>query len=54
MKQTVKLVCLALLACALVLPAFAGGGKQADGDVIKIGVFEPMTGANAAGGAMEV
>ncbi len=24
------------------------------GDVIKIGVFEPMTGANAAGGAMEV
>ncbi|MCL2270841.1 MAG: ABC transporter substrate-binding protein, partial [Treponema sp.] len=30
-----------------------GGGKDA-GDVIKIGVFEPMTGANAAGGAMEV
>lgn len=26
----------------------------AEGDVIKIGVFEPMTGANAAGGAMEV
>jgi branched-chain amino acid transport system substrate-binding protein len=27
---------------------------EAAGDVIKIGVFEPMTGANAAGGAMEV
>ncbi|PID79606.1 MAG: branched-chain amino acid ABC transporter substrate-binding protein, partial [Clostridiales bacterium] len=27
---------------------------KTDGDVIKIGVFEPMTGANAAGGAMEV
>ncbi len=27
---------------------------QAESDIIKIGVFEPMTGANAAGGAMEV
>lgn len=27
---------------------------KAEGDVIKIGVFEPMTGANAAGGALEV
>ena len=27
---------------------------SASGDVIKIGVFEPMTGANAAGGALEV
>lgn len=25
-----------------------------DSDVIKIGVFEPMTGANAAGGELEV
>lgn len=31
-----------------------GGGSQADSDVIKIGVFEPLTGANAAGGEMEV
>ncbi len=30
----------------------AGGG--ADADVIKIGVFEPLTGANAAGGELEV
>jgi branched-chain amino acid transport system substrate-binding protein len=29
-------------------------GKKTAEDVIKIGVFEPMTGANAAGGAMEV
>mgnify|MGYP000929706334 FL=1 len=28
-----------------------GGGEE---DVIRIGVFEPMTGANAAGGALEV
>jgi len=32
------------------------GGKEAAGesDVIKIGVFEPLTGANAAGGELEV
>lgn len=27
---------------------------EADDDVIKIGIFEPLTGANAAGGALEV
>ncbi|SCY86574.1 ABC transporter substrate-binding protein [Alkaliphilus peptidifermentans] len=31
-----------------------GGGATTDDDVIKIGVFEPITGANAAGGALEV
>lgn len=30
------------------------GGTVADDDVIRIGVFEPLTGANAAGGALEV
>lgn len=39
-------------------PKAAAPGTDApaatEGDVIKIGVFEPMTGANAAGGAMEV
>jgi branched-chain amino acid transport system substrate-binding protein len=55
MKNSVKLAAVVLLAAALVLPVFAGGGQQGtSGDVIKIGVFEPMTGANAAGGAMEV
>ncbi|MDP4127450.1 MAG: ABC transporter substrate-binding protein [Bacillota bacterium] len=29
-------------------------GTSGSGDVIKIGVFEPMTGANAAGGALEI
>lgn len=32
----------------------SGETPAADGDVIRIGVFEPMTGANAAGGALEV
>ncbi len=49
-KAVVVLLC--LLAATAV---FAGGGQeQAESSVIKIGVFEPMTGANAAGGAMEV
>ena len=30
------------------------GGNADSGDVIKIGVFEPLTGANAAGGELEV
>ena len=60
MKRVSGIACLrfmglGLLALALVAPVFAGGGKDAaGGDVIKIGVFEPLTGANAAGGAMEV
>ena len=34
---------------------FAGGEKEAaDSDTIKFGVFEPLTGANAAGGAEEL
>ncbi len=43
-------------ACALAAVLAAGCAKNGagSGDVIKIGVFEPMTGANAAGGAMEV
>ena len=53
MKKTLKFACLLLFAAALVL-AFGGCQKQADSNVIKIGVFEPLTGANAAGGALEV
>ncbi len=41
---------LSLIGCA---PKEDASGDTAS-DVIKIGVFEPMTGANAAGGAMEV
>ncbi|MDR2134039.1 MAG: ABC transporter substrate-binding protein [Treponema sp.] len=55
MKHALRTACLALIVGAAVLPVFAGGGgEKTAGNVIKIGVFEPMTGANAAGGAMEV
>jgi branched-chain amino acid transport system substrate-binding protein len=55
MKNAVKFLGIGLLAGALALTVFTGCQKQGAGagDVIKIGVFEPMTGANAAGGAME-
>lgn len=48
-----------LLCLSLALTFFAGcsgsgSGGGADADVIKIGVFEPLTGANAAGGELEV
>jgi branched-chain amino acid transport system substrate-binding protein len=52
MKKT-GIVCTA--ACAAFLALATGCSKKAsDGNVIKIGVLEPMTGANAAGGALEV
>jgi branched-chain amino acid transport system substrate-binding protein len=50
-----KKILLLLLCLSIAGLLFAGGEQEAaDSDVIKIGVFEPMTGANAAGGAMEV
>ena len=54
-----KKLCL-ILAMMLVVTAFAVGcstdGTKDVGDenIIKIGVFEPMTGPNAAGGALEI
>ena len=54
MRRTMKIAFLALLMAAMVLPVFAGGGKQADSDVIKIGVFEPQSGDNGAGGKQEI
>ena len=54
MKGTIKISCLVLLALALAMPIFAGGGKEAAGDVIKIGVFEPQSGDNGAGGKQEI
>jgi branched-chain amino acid transport system substrate-binding protein len=53
MKKTLGIICLALLALALVFAVSGCKGKKAADDVIKIGVFEPLTGANAGGGAME-
>jgi ABC-type branched-chain amino acid transport systems, periplasmic component len=52
MKKAGKILA-ALVASAMVLAGCAKTGAGS-GNVIKIGVFEPMTGANAAGGAMEV
>ena len=47
---------MALLLIATFVLSACGGGEEttADSDVIKFGVFEPLTGANAAGGAMEI
>ena len=55
MKKTLSL----LLSLAMVVTMVAGCSSgsttsSADSDVIKIGVFEPLTGANAAGGELEV
>ena len=50
MKKTLGIICLIL---ALVFAVSGCKGGKAAGDVIKIGVFQPLTGANAAGGAME-
>lgn len=36
-----------ILALVLVLPVFAGGGKQASGDTIRIGVLLPISGSEA-------
>ncbi len=48
-----------ILCMVLVVTSLAGCGSKGtstpeDSDVIKIGVFEPLTGANAAGGELEV
>lgn len=52
----VLVLSLGLTGCAKKAEAPQGGepAAQPASDVIKIGVFEPMTGANAAGGALEV
>ncbi len=57
MRRMAKTAVLGALAAALSVGMLVScGGKQSgsSGNVIKIGVFEPMTGANAAGGALEV
>jgi len=61
MKKLLSLTLIAVMALSIVLtgcakPAPAPGGEPAAPaeDVIKIGVFEPLTGANAAGGELEL
>lgn len=59
MVRKLSFLLVALIIMSLVLsgctpkPAEETGGGEEE-DVIRIGVFEPMTGANAAGGALEV
>ena len=54
MRKRLSVIGLGLLLASLATPLFASPKGETGGNVIKIGVFEPMTGANAAGGAMEV
>ena len=51
--KTAKIIGILTCAAALLLTVYSCA-KKADGSTIKIGVFEPLTGANAAGGAMEL
>ncbi len=56
MKRNLAILLVVLLTMSLL---FAGCSKKQETstgseDVIKIGVFEPLTGANAAGGALEI
>ena len=61
MKKVASVLVSALLVGALVVsgcgtqtPNTSTSESSGNSDVIKIGIFEPMTGANAAGGALEV
>lgn len=56
MKKVLALLLSTAMVVALVAGCSSGnsGSSSADSDVIKIGVFEPLTGANAAGGELEV
>ncbi len=51
-KYLAKLVA-GIMVSSVVLTGCQGDAKPAAGDTIKIGVFEPLTGANAAGGQLE-
>ena len=49
----ILVLALSLVLAMLALAGCGGGGGSADGDVIKIGVFEPASGDNGAGGKQE-
>lgn len=57
-NRKVALILVVMLISTLVFAGCAKPAEQQEGsgsnDVIKIGVFEPLTGANAAGGAIEL
>ena len=55
MKRTVYQTLAAVLTCALLAMAFAGcQGGAGGGNEVKIGVFEPQSGDNGAGGKQEI
>ncbi len=57
MKKVVSILLCVLLALTLTVGCSSqskDAGPAPAQDVIKIGVFEPLTGANAAGGELEV
>ncbi|OOM81419.1 ABC transporter substrate-binding protein [Clostridium sp. BL-8] len=56
MKRKISLLLAVAMITTFTLAGCSKSGTKAnvDSDVIKIGVFEPMTGANAAGGQLEV
>lgn len=49
MKKIIALILTALM----LVSVFAACGEKTDGDVVKIGIFEPASGSNGAGGKQE-
>ena len=49
-----KIIAIALVMVMMLSLCACGGGGSKDADVIKIGVFEPTSGQNAAGGKKEI
>ena len=49
MKKIIALILTALM----LVSVFAACGEKADGDVVKIGIYEPASGSNGAGGKQE-
>ncbi len=57
MKRKISLFLVLAMSTSLILAGCASKSnlkEKVESDVVKIGVFEPMTGANAAGGQLEV
>lgn len=54
MKKVFSILVVIMLVGSLMIGCSSNGASSEDSDVIKIGVFEPITGDNAAGGEMEV
>ncbi|MGV8905078.1 MAG: ABC transporter substrate-binding protein [Acetobacterium sp.] len=54
MKKTLALLLSLTLVVTMVAGCSGNSDSTTESDVIKIGVFEPLTGANAAGGELEV